>query len=141
MNRSAVGTELRTRLPEREELSLPELRRRFWPDASAADLSSLGDLIREELSIPIGLLRPEDSMRALLAPMSFRNPLRWYLVEPRLEDGISELNYELCKRLPPRHRHGQAHVKFETWTDVVVAWCGLLPVPADEPAPAPDNAG
>lgn len=38
-------------------------------------------VIEREYGVPIGLLRPPDSIRMLVAPVKSRNPVKWYAFE------------------------------------------------------------
>jgi len=112
---------LLVRLPDRtdigREMSLATLGRGL-PDA---DVAELADLIELELQLPVGLLRPEDSLHQLLAPFQVGNPLTWLWAEGALEDGVSEVNYRLRLRrrdLPERTLHS-----LDTVRDLFEAWC------------------
>lgn len=122
--RSALGHELRSRLPDREEISAAELRSRYWPALREEDVFALFDLIEQELEIPAGILRPTDDLDRLLEPVSIRRPLWWWRVEPSLEDGTSELNYELKKRMRARGDQIPRGFHIRTLDELVHAWCG-----------------
>ena len=117
----ASAPRLRARLPDREALSRDAAIAEFWAAYPRGALEELADLWEQELSIPFGVLRPDDSLERLLAPFpvgGLRGALSWLFAEAALEDGLSELNYRLGKRrretsLPP----------IRTVADLVAAWC------------------
>ena len=77
-------------------------------------------------SDPTGLLRPEDELAKLFAPVKTRNPWRWLGYRTKEGDSALEIEYELGKR---QRRHGT----FGTWSrldtvdDLIRAWCGKTP--------------
>jgi hypothetical protein len=122
---SALARELRDRLPDREELSPAALHAQFWAALSQNDVFRLFDLIQQELGIPVGLLRPEDNLDRLLSPVSIRRPLRWFRIEPALEDATSELNYQLKLRLQGRPLPAAFRVR--TLDELARVWCRSYP--------------
>ena len=70
----------------------------IWDDLPGAQLEEFFEFMEVEYSLDAGLLRPEDQLELLTAPIKTKNPWRWFLVEPRIEDAASELNYEIWKR-------------------------------------------
>ncbi len=63
-----------------------------------AEVSELAQLLEVELGIPLGLLRGDDRLDVILAPFPIGNPLSWLWAEAALEDGVSEINYQLKRR-------------------------------------------
>jgi hypothetical protein len=97
----------------------------FWDDLLREKLEEFFQFMEVEYSLDAGLLRPEDQLERLTAPIKTKNPLRWFIVEPRIEDAASELNYEIWKlaqtaglidRLP-----------LFTVGEYVRVWCGKSP--------------
>ncbi len=117
-NRSSA-TRLRARLADRTELSRAQAIAQYWATLPPGPLAEIADLIELELSLPFGLLRPDDSLRRLLAPFPLGNPLTWLWAEAALEDGISEINYQLAARSQNRHSPAPATVG-----ELIAQWCG-----------------
>ncbi len=86
------------RFGDRPALTRAEAIKAFWSNLPQAELEEFFELIEVEYGLDVGLLRPDDSLDRLTAPIKTKNHWRWYRVEPRIEDAASELNYELCKR-------------------------------------------
>jgi len=80
-------------------------------------VSELVELLDIELGIPLGLLRGDDRLDVILAPFPLGNPLSWLWAEAALEDGISEINYQLKRRGVTLERSP------ETVRDLFAAWC------------------
>ena len=116
-NRSSA-TRLRARLGNRSELSRAQAIAQHWATLPSGPLAEIADLIELELSIPFGLLRPDDSLERLLAPFPLGNPLTWLWAEAALEDGISEINYQLAARSQDRSRPAPATVG-----ELLAQWC------------------
>jgi hypothetical protein len=122
-----LSRELRKRLPRRDELSHTDLAARYWPDADLNDVLALFNLLEEELTMPAGLLRPEDDLDHLLAPFSLRKPLLWFQVEPHLEEATSEVNYQLKQRMKATGSRWSRQLRIHTLDGLVRAWCALPP--------------
>ena len=106
------------RLADRPDLGRVEAIEQFWSGLPLEPLKELFDLIVLELGFSAGLLRPNDSLEALLAPLTVRNPLKWAFEESALEDGVSEINFQLKRRgLTNRP------TPFRTVNELVTAWC------------------
>ena len=113
---------LRHRLGPRPTLSHDEALSLIAPGLPASDAQALASLLEEEFGIPIGLLRPDDDLERLVAPLPFRNPFTWMFAEAALEDGVSEINFQLQKQLARRHRTLLRPPR--TIRELFVAWCG-----------------
>lgn len=124
--RTALAEELRRRLPERAVLNHAHLIAQFWPALPESDLRALFALVEQEFTIPAGMLRPNDDLDQLLAPLSIRRPLWWFRVEPALEDATSELSYQLARRLKASGHTVPKDFRVRTFNDLVLAWCGLV---------------
>jgi len=109
--------QLASRLSDREDLPRAVAIERYWDDVARTDVDELFDLIANELGISPGLLRPDDSLDELLAPLPVRNPLKWLFREAALEDGVGELSHRLRRRNP---RLGG---RVRTVRELVHAWC------------------
>jgi len=82
-----------------------------------AQVSELTELLDIELGIPLGLLRGDDRLDVILAPFPLGNPFSWLWAEGALEDGISEINYQLKLRGVTLERRP------ETVRDLFAVWC------------------
>ena len=107
------------RLSDRPDLGRTEAIRQFWSHYPPGPLNELFDLIETELGFSIGLLRPEDSLDQILAPFSVRNPLTWIFEEAALEDGTSEINYQLKRR----EQGSPQPNRIRTVEQLVSRWC------------------
>jgi hypothetical protein len=82
------------------------------PTSEVADLAQ----VEIEFGVPLGLLRGDDRLDVLLAPFPIGNPLTWLGAEAALEDGVSEVNYQLKRRGALRDRSPQTvRELFEVW--------------------------
>jgi hypothetical protein len=106
-------------------LSRAELRAQFWPSLPWADLNALFYLIEQEFAIPAGILRPEDNLEQLFAPLSIRQPLRWFRTGPVLEDAVSELSYRLSEQVRARGQRVSSRFRARTVDELVRVWCGV----------------
>src|SRR5467141_1594168 len=89
---------IQERFGDRSPLPRAEAVQAFWSDLPQTELAEFFELIETEYCLNVGLLRPADKLDRFTAPIKTRNPLRWFLVEPRIEDAASELNYQIVKR-------------------------------------------
>lgn len=117
--------ELQARFADREELSASALAEVFdMPPDWQEDMLVQGlAVFKEEYGVPIGRLRPSDSLALFTEPPQTRNPIRWLFARAAFEDRTSELNYRLAKRrqsigAPARER------RLGTLRDYVLAWNG-----------------
>lgn len=85
------------------------------------DAAALADLIEEEFSVPIGLLRPDDRPDVLFASFPFANPFTWLWAEAALEDGVSEISLQLKRRGATADRPPQ------TFAELFEVWCRVRP--------------
>jgi hypothetical protein len=116
---------IQERFGDRSTLSRDEAVRSFWSDLPETELAEFFELIEDEYHLNVGLLRPDDKLDRLTAPIRTKNPLRWFLIEPRIEDAASELNFQLVKRAD---RAGLAdHLPVFTVGQYARVWCGLKP--------------
>lgn len=116
------------RFPGREHLSTDQLLGLFTdsPSMATGDITEALTLVSDELEIPIGLLRPRDTMADLLKPLHTGNPLLWIAEWTRAADGKSELNHRLKERLRQRNALHEWPA-IPTLGDFVRAWCGMVP--------------
>jgi hypothetical protein len=119
---------LHSRFADREDIGKEELYRRYFGKEGlpkAAVFECL-DLIEEEYEIPAGLLRPEDEITKLTAPVETRNIWRWMVYQVVAGDREGELSRQLGKRM-------RQHGTFDTWGriktlgDLIRAWSGQRP--------------
>jgi len=102
-----------------------EVTRLFGDNLPRAKLEEFFELLDIEYSLDAGLLRPEDQLERLTEPIQTKNPWRWFLVEPRIEDAASELNYEIWKRA--RSAGLTDPLPLFTVGEYVRVWCGIRP--------------
>jgi hypothetical protein len=116
------------RFPNRENLSLEALYDRYFAKENLPKTESLElmTLLADELALPVGMLRPEDTMADVLQPVISGNPLRWIEEWTRAADGKAELNDRLRRRLTELGTLDRWQ-DLPTIADVVRAWCGRLP--------------
>ena len=116
---------LQERFGDRHALSRDEAVQTFWSDLPPEDLANFFEMIETEYRLDIGLLRPDDDLARFTRPIKTKNPLRWFAVEPGLEDTASELNYQIGQRAD---QFGLAHyLPVHTVGEYVRVWCGLAP--------------
>lgn len=82
-------------------------------------------LVELESQIPLGLLRPTDTLRDLFAPPPTRNPFRWMEFQTRSGDGFLEVHFRLNQRLQAIGRLEEWGGKVYTVDELVRAWCGV----------------
>jgi hypothetical protein len=120
---------IRSRFADREDLGKTRVRQQYWPELPEQDVMELFDVIQLNFQLLPGLLRPDDLVDKLAAPVKTANPLKWLVCRARTEDSLSELDYHLGKRL---RQHGTQkaweHTKIVTVNDLARAWCGKLPL-------------
>lgn len=119
---------LRARFEGRENLTNGEFYRRYYltsgiPEDSLVECLSF---IEAEYDFPVGLLRPEDKLSKLFAPVETKNPWRWLVYRVKEGDSQSEIEYEVAKR---QRRHGTLGKwsRLETVDDLIRAWSGKPP--------------
>ena len=122
------------RFADREDLGQAEVYQQYWSDYPEQDVKELLELIHREYQLPPGLLRPDDHLDKLLAPVKTSNPLKWLVYRLRAEDRRSELNFQLSKR---QRQHGTEKAwqlkAIVTMNDLMLAWCGRLPLELSRP--------
>ena len=111
------------RFGDRPALTREEAIKSFWANFPQTELEEFFELIEVEYGLDLGLLRPDDNLERLTAPIKTKNPWRWYLVEPRIEDAASELNYQLWKRADRNGLGDFAPVS--TIGEYARIWCGI----------------
>ena len=115
------------RFGDRVAMTREDARLAFWPDVPVHLLEEFFEFIETEYDLDSGLLRPEDNLDLLTAPVKTRNPFRWLAVEPRIEDTGSELGYQIGKRA---RKFGLDHcLPVFTVDQYVRIWCGVNPNP------------
>jgi hypothetical protein len=111
---------VRERFGDRPALQRDEAIRTVWNHLPRVTVEELFDFFALEYDMDPGLLRPDDSLDKFTAPIHTRNPLRWYAVQPRLEDRASELFYRLGKRAPA----GERRTPVATVGEYFLVWAG-----------------
>ena len=120
--------EILKRFADREDLGKLGLYDRYFRTKNLGQQPVLEclDLLEDELKIPPGILRPEDSLNLLFEPIKSRNPFRWMEYQVRASDRQGAISSELSDRL---HEYGT----FDDWKtiatvdDLIRAWCGEKP--------------
>ena len=115
------------------------LRRAARPRSRKCDLALLrsGDLppieVRELLrtielayGVSAGLLRPNDPLDHLTAPIPVRNPLTDAFYRFWMDESWGEINCELGKRLHRRRQSSFPAEALRSLSDLAWAWCGRL---------------
>ena len=116
---------LQERFGDRPALPRDEAVRTFWAELPPEDLADFFEMIETEYQLDVGLLRPDDNLERFTTPIKTKNPLRWFAVEPGLEDRASELNYQIVQRAD---QAGLAnYLPVHTVREYVRIWCGLAP--------------
>jgi hypothetical protein len=121
-------TEVLRRFGNREDLGKLGLYDRYFRAKGLPQDSVLEclNLLGDELTIPPGILRPDDSLDKLFEPVSSSNPFRWMEYQVRAGDLQGAISGELSDRL-------RDYGTFDDWTtistvdDLVRAWCGQRP--------------
>lgn len=120
MLKARGGKRLLERFSDRSDIGVQRARIELWNSMPSPALDELAELIQTEFGIPFGLLRPEDPIGRLVAPLPVQNLLTWIWTEAALEDATSELNYQLAKRRPDLNKDFGF---IRTVEDLVRAWC------------------
>src|SRR5258706_9780221 len=116
---------LKERFGDRPALSRDEAVRTFWSDLPPDNLAGFFEMIESEYGLDVGLLRPDDNLARLTTPIKTKNLLRWFAVQPPLEDRAAELNYQIVQRAD---QFGLAHyLPARTVGEFVRVWCGRVP--------------
>jgi hypothetical protein len=116
---------LQERFGDRSALPRDEAVQRFWSNLPPEDLADFFEMIETEYGLDVGLLRPDDNIARFTTPIKTKNPLRWFAVEPSLEDRASELNHQIVQRAD---EFGLAqYLPVHTIGDYVRVWCGRAP--------------
>jgi hypothetical protein len=109
------------RLSGRTELSREAALAKLGEGLPGHEVGELARLLEEEFGIPLGLLRPQDSLVALWAPVCIRQPLKWLWAQSALEDAVSEVNHQLQVR---RQAKGQSSgPRLSSVRELFIAWC------------------
>lgn len=118
------------RFEGREILSRSVLFEKFFKRLGLreSEVMECFDEIERDYSIPVGILRPDDSITKLTDPIPTNNPFRWFSWQPRSEFTHSELMIELGIKLK-QHGTGRDWKFIDTFDDFVRAWCGQRPEP------------
>jgi hypothetical protein len=131
------GNEILKRLGNREDVGKLGLYDRYFRGKGLPPDSVLEclDLLEDELTIPPGVLRPDDSLDLLFEPVSSRNPFRWMEYQVRAGDVQGAISGALSDRL-------REFGTFEDWVtiatvdDLIRAWCGEKPTSPEQELPS-----
>lgn len=116
------------RFNNRETLSYEELFKNYFStlDLPKNEVKEFLNLIEDLYEVPIGKLRPYDSLSMLFSPVSARNFLEKLSYEIYDGDLEFELNEHLEKKIK-KHEQTKQWSKLVTIKDCVLAWCGKSP--------------
>ena len=119
------------RFGNREDLGKQGVYQHYWSKLPEQSVMELFELLEIEFSLPPGLLRPEDDLNLLFESVETRNPFKWPVYRTRAEDGKSEINSQLFKRM---ERYGTVGTwdRIKTVDDLLKAWSGLKPRSVEE---------
>jgi hypothetical protein len=115
---------LRQRFSDRVEFTWEEAYQQLFasPDLPQAGVFECFGLIELEYGIPAGVLRPDDSLDELFAPIPTKHPWWWMVYQVQAGDREAEILRQVDKRL---RRHGQKlRGGLRTIGDLIHAWCG-----------------
>jgi hypothetical protein len=114
------------RFPDRPILDDSQIIGLFCPAFydSPEEARSLLVLLEQAFGIPMGLLRPEDSMQSVLTPSYRQTPWSWAQGITRAGDGELWLLEQLIPRIVSRG-HNPDDVTIETVGELARAWCGV----------------
>jgi hypothetical protein len=108
------------RFPGRSHLTHEELYACHFSDCSKDAVMECLAIVEEELLIPVGLLRPDDTWASVLAPVRTFNPLDWLRHRSIESDHAAELGARWGDR---RRSDGLPIVRPTTFGEFVRAWC------------------
>lgn len=122
-----AGTILK-RFEGRENLGKEELFRAYFEPQglNEKDVLECFEQIEAGYLIPVGVLRPDDSLSKLTERVTTSNPLKWFCWLGRNEFSDDDLSAELRIRLT---RYGTQNEwdAIDTFQDLILAWCGEKP--------------
>jgi hypothetical protein len=112
--------------PDREVLSIEDLRRRFWAELPMQDVCEVFDTLDYGLGsdFSLGLLRPGDPLSLLFNPPATRNPWRSLIFHGHAADSDLYVAARLAKRLRKLGTQAEWNDHIKTVDDLVRAWCG-----------------
>lgn len=120
----------RARFAGRNARPMREWYERFFASQQLAwaDVEALGKMIQFEYGIPVGLLRPEDSLRVLWLPVPTRRPWRSLVFQMAAADREASIIEDVDERL--RHLGTRAvwDHPIHTVNDLMCAWGRPAPV-------------
>lgn len=116
------------RFSDRETLSYEELFEGYFSilDLPKKEVKEFLNLIEDLYEVPIGKLRPYDSLSMLFSPVRARNFLERLSYEIYDSDLEFELNEHIEKKIKKQGQTKQWS-KLVTIKDCVSAWCGKPP--------------
>lgn len=90
---------LEGRLASRDEIEIPVLQEQYFHDLPSERVAACLEFLRDDVVIPVQLLRPTDELLLLLVPPKTRNPFRWLAWRARYEDAVGTIMAEVGDRL------------------------------------------
>lgn len=123
---SSWQSSMLSRFDDRDDLGQQGAIRSYWSDLPESEVAELLSFIELEYGLPSGLLRPNDPVAKLMAPVPTRNPLKWMVYQTRSGDRNSELNWKVARKLREHNLEIQLDA-IRTVDDLVRAWCGDPP--------------
>lgn len=120
--RDARRAAIARRFPPRPDLPKEAIWQEFFADLPRAQVLECLGILEEDLVLPVGMLRPDDSLTALLAPVPTWNPIWWLRNRSIESDHVLELRQQLGAR---QQRTDRVETLYKLG-DLVRAWCGAL---------------
>ena len=120
---SKYAAELMKRFSGREDLGRERAYDLYWSQCDKSEVLALFDCIEQELGIPVGVLRPTDSVDLLFEPVRSANPFKWLVNKVRSGDTHAELVSQVWGRLK-KYGTTKEWTRIATVNELVRAWCG-----------------
>lgn len=126
------STEILKRFEGRKDLGKIGLYRQFFKPQGLAeeDVMKCFEEIEISYNIPIGVLRPEDSLTKLTARVETKNPILWFCWLGRNEFSDQSLMDDLYNRMKENGNFYEWK-RINTFGDLLRAWCGKKPNTTD----------
>lgn len=123
---SAWRKAIEAQFPDREVLSIDDLRRRFWAELPMQDVCEAFDALDSGLGsdLSLGLLRPSDPLSLLFNPPATENPWRSLVFQGHAADSDLYVAAQLAKRLRKFDTQTEWKDNIKTLDDLIRAWCG-----------------
>lgn len=127
--RDKWAEEILKRFEGREDLGAKGLYEKYFKHQGLkeSDVMECFEVIVFFYPIPIGFLRPIDSMNRLTKAVSTNNPLKWLFWRSRSEFSEGDLYEDLDSKLLEHGTLDDWEKIIVTFNDFVLAWCGKKP--------------